>query len=123
GAGKLCGNISARSLSMVPVPDQLTTGFFACAEGYAPANSMLDVIVGGCTVLSSLQIAPSQPDQANSAAPPQGAGAPDSLQLNAQNAVSGCRDKNNAGMPLAACLSAAAYSSFFRVATNRVIAR
>lgn len=123
GAGKLCGDMSAESLAAVPVPEALTTGAFACSQGYKPDNSMLDVLVSGCTVFNVPQILPTGPDTVNPAKPPAGAGAPYKLVADSSRAVSACLDKNNAQVPLAACLSAAAYSSFFRVATDRVIAK
>lgn len=122
GAGKLCGDMSAGSLAAVPIPEQLTTGAFGCAEGYTLDNSMLDVLVSGCTVFNVPQIAATEPDEVDPAAPVAGAGPPYKLLPDAQRAVSSCLDKNGAQAPLATCLSAAAYSSFFKVATNRVIA-
>jgi cysteine-rich repeat protein len=123
GAGKLCGDVSAASLAAIAVPDQLTMGAFACAEGYTLQNTMLDVIVGGCTVFGVQQIAPEQPDQVDPAAPAGGAGGPYTLAENASHAVSSCTDKNGAAVPVATCLNAAAYSSFFKIATDRVIAK
>ncbi|MEZ4293848.1 MAG: DUF4215 domain-containing protein [Polyangiaceae bacterium] len=123
GSGKLCGNVTALSLANMPVPEDLTTGGFACSEGYPTTASMLDLFVGGCTVFGVKQISPTQPDQADPAAAPAGAGAPYVLALNAQKTVSTCTDKNGASVPIGACLNAAAYSSFFRLATGRVIAK
>jgi cysteine-rich repeat protein len=122
GAGKLCGNVSAASLAQVPIPDALVGGgLFACSQNYAATNSLLDVLVGGCTIFFTTQITSTQPDTVDASAPVAGAGGPYTLQANAQRVVSTCRDKNNAVVNLTTCLNAAAYSSFFKFATNRAI--
>lgn len=124
-SGKLCGDISTRSLSQAPIPPELlTTGTLPCTEGYSASSSFLDVIVSGCTVnlgIPVLAISASQPDKADPAAPVGGAGAPYKLVADPQKHVSACTDKNNTVVPLGVCLDAAAYSSFFRVAMDRVI--
>jgi len=124
-SGKLCGDISARSLSLAPIPPELLPGgSLPCTEGYTTASSFLDVIVYGCTVnlgIPVLAITASQPDKADPAAPVGGAGAPYKLGVNAQKLVTTCTDKNNAAVSLGVCLDAAAYSSFFRFAMDRVI--
>ena len=123
GAGKLCGNVAAASLALVPIPMALVGGF-GCSQGYTLANSILDVLVGGCNILAVQQIKPTQPDQVDPAAMPAGAGAPYTLSASpATKVVSTCRDKNNAVVPLQACLSAAAYSAFFKFTTDRVIVK
>ena len=124
GAGRLCGDISAESLAAVPVPAALT-GFFGCSQGYSVgANSMLDVLIGGCNIIFVGQaIAPTQPDSADASVPLVGAGPPYTLAANNQRVVNGCRDKNNQVVSLPACLRAAAYSSFFRLAAGRVIGK
>jgi len=67
----LCGDISVGSLAQIPVPMQLTMGGTACTQGYTactggmvtPAcNSLLDVLVSGCTVFIISAINPTQPD-------------------------------------------------------------
>ena len=124
-AGKLCGDISAKSLSQAPVPPELLpSGTLPCTESYSAANSFLDVIVSGCTVnlgIPVLAISPSQPDKADPAAPVGGTGAPYKLVANAQKSISACTDSNNVVVSLGMCLDAAAYSSFFRFAMDRVI--
>lgn len=105
GAGKLCGNVTAASLDQVPVPlDLQMGGALACNQGYTASNSLLDVLVGGCTV------------------PQPGAGGPYTLQWTGTN-VTGCRDKNNMNVNLTDCLNAAAYSAFFKLAMGRVIVK
>jgi hypothetical protein len=126
GAGKLCGNVSAASLDQIPVPaDLVAGGAIPCDQGYTAQNSLLDVIIGGCTVFNFVTvIAVSQPDQADASAPVAGAGGPYTLTANAMTkAVSACRDKNNQTADFNTCLNAAAYSSFFKFATGRVIAK
>ena len=67
------------------------------------------------------QVSPTQPDDVDPTAPPAGAGGPYRLSAGTNRIVNTCRDKNNAVVNLAACLDAAAYSSYFRFATDRVI--
>jgi cysteine-rich repeat protein len=124
GAGRLCGDISAESLDAVPVPQALT-GLFGCLEGYTVANhSLLDVLIGGCSILFVGQvIAPTQPDTDNAGAPAVGAGPPYTLAADPQRRVASCRDSSNATVNLSACLQDAAYSSFFRLAAGRVIGK
>jgi hypothetical protein len=123
GSAKLCGNVSAASLALVPIPADLAGGgLLACSQNYSITNSMLDLIVGGCTVFFIQQIAPRQPDQQDPDVPPAGAGPNYTLQANAMTkVVSTCRDSSNQVVNLQACLNDAAYSSFFKFATGRVI--
>lgn len=123
--GKLCGNVSAYSLSKVPVPEALTTGITKCNQGYSVANnSMLDVLINGCTVIIVRAIDATQPDQVSASAPAVGAGGPYRLSVNASTKkVDTCKDKNGTVVDLDKCLNAAAYSSFFKFATGRVIAK
>jgi cysteine-rich repeat protein len=124
GAAKLCGNVSAASLAKVPIPAALVGGgLTACSQNYAATNSLLDVIIGGCTIFFIQQIKTTQPDTVDSAVPVAGAGGPYKLSANAQKVVSTCKDKSNATVDLATCLDAAAYSSFFKFATDRVIVK
>ncbi|HRI67127.1 MAG TPA: DUF4215 domain-containing protein [Polyangium sp.] len=121
-AGRLCGNVGATSLDQIPVPAILTMGMQSCDQGYTTANTLLDVFVSGCTVFGAFSvIAATQPDQADSTAPVAGAGAPYTFTTNAGKEVTGCRDKNNQMVDLNTCKTAAAYSSFFKFATGRVI--
>lgn len=124
-AGRLCGNIGAVSFDQVPVPPPLTMGMLACDQGYTAANTLLDIIVSGCTVFGAFSvIAATQPDQVDSTAPVAGAGGPYTFTTNsATKEVNGCRDKNNQMVDLNTCRNAAAYSAFFKFATGRVIPR
>ena len=120
--GELCGNVTAGSLAQVPAPAAVQSGgSTACDEGYRPSNSMLDVIVRGCTIYGFLTaIAATQPDQVNPGARAVGAGGP--YRLSASGAsVDGCRDVSGASVDLALCLRAAAYSSFLSFASGRVV--
>jgi len=123
GAGDLCGNVGAMSLDQVPIPAALTMGMLSCDQKYTVNNSLLDVFVGGCTVLGFLGvITPSQPDQVDPDAPVAGAGGPYTFTTNNMTKeVTGCKDKNNMTVDLATCRNAASYSSFFKFATGRVI--
>ncbi|MBK9266451.1 MAG: DUF4215 domain-containing protein [Polyangiaceae bacterium] len=126
GAGKLCGNVGATSLDKVPIPADLASGGqLACDQGYTVQNSLLDVIVGGCNVFGIVSvISPTQPDQVDSSAPVAGAGGPYTLVANGMTKiVDGCRDANNQSVDFATCLEAAAYSSYFKFASGRVIGK
>jgi cysteine-rich repeat protein len=121
--GLLCGNISAESLSQVPVPSALETGFAACTNmpNYNAMNHLLDVLVVGCKKgASAAIISPTQPDQLTPSAP---AGA--SYKFTADpttHVVNGCTN-NGVATPLATCLANAAYSGFFGFTSDRVIAK
>jgi hypothetical protein len=124
GAAKLCGNVSGTSLAAVPMPSSLAGGFLGC-QGYSASNnnSMLDLLVAGCSVfLVGQAIAPTQPDTDDPAVAPVGAGPPYKLTANSTTKkVTQCRDKNNALVNLQACLADAAYSVFLKFAAGRVI--
>ena len=124
GSGRLCGNASAKSLSQVPAPSALQAGsWLSCFEGYGPSNSLLDVLVGGCTILFTRQIRATQPDTEDPAAPSAGAGPPYRLTRNSLRQVSGCLDAFGAPVDLEICLNDAAYSVFAKFASGRVIAK
>lgn len=119
-------DFSAFSLSNIPVPSLLATGASsACNEGYSTANSLLDVLVGGCRVtpFGLIAVVPTQPDGEDPGAPAAGGGGPYHLGVGADRAVTTCRDRNNALVPLETCLRDAAYSSLFNFAADRVILR
>jgi cysteine-rich repeat protein len=116
--GKLCGNVTAESLKNVPVPTALQgCGFLNCSRCYNASNSLLDVIVGGCSVLGITQIKPTQPDKARVA------GDTYTFTTDATTKiVTGCK-KNNVTTPVETCRNDAAYSSFLKFTTDRVIAK
>lgn len=107
GEGKLCGAISATTLAETPAPASLVSGGSTpCAEGYTSSNSMLDVLVSGCTVLFKV-INPSQPDtvlSGSSVCP---------LTVGANHVV-------NASP---ACLAQDGYSAYVQFTTDRVIVK
>jgi hypothetical protein len=115
--GQLAGDISARSLAETPIPLSLVgAGMFNCTRAYTVTNSMLDVLVGGCTInIIGTQISPTQPDRAAVAGDVY-AFATDATTKQ----VTGCT-RNGAPASLGDCLDAAAYSSYFRFTTDRVI--
>jgi cysteine-rich repeat protein len=123
GSGKMCADISAASLAQGAIPAQLLPpSMTQCSEGYTAQNSLLDLLVGGCKVGGFIQaINAVQPDKVDPMAPVAGAGGPYNLTTDAAKKVSGCTDKDGASVNLNECLAAAAYSSYFRIATDRVI--
>ena len=74
GTGQgLCGNITVASLAQIPVPSALTSGISNCSQGYIPCvapktlaagtcNSLLDVLVSGCSIILGSLINKTQPD-------------------------------------------------------------
>ncbi len=114
-AGQLAGNISARSLADTPIPAALAGGgMFNCSQAYTSANTMLDVLVGGCTIIGT-QIQPTQPDRAAVD------GDVYTFTTNTSTKrVTGCT-RNGSSALLDDCLAGAAYSSYFKFTTNRVI--
>jgi hypothetical protein len=124
GSGELCGNISAASLKNEPVPEDFATGGATpCYQGYSQANTFLDLLVGGCTVAPGFTVAliGTQPDQVDATVPSIGSGGPYKLVANGAHSVTICRDKDNQAVTLATCLNAAAYSTAYKFATDRVI--
>lgn len=121
--GQLCGGMSAASLSAITIPAAFAIGgTSACLEGYSASRTLLDLLVGGCSVGIDELVAHTQPDQSDPGLPAVGYGAPYRLVADATTkAVSACYDKQNAQVTLAACLNAAAYSAAFKVKTGRVI--
>ena len=117
--GLLCGDTTAASLAATVVPAQLQSN---CTQGFTAANNMLDVFIDGCTAnIVGTIIAKQQPDHINPDAPAAGAGGPYTFQLTG-NSVTGCKDKNGMAVtPYTACLGPAAYSSYLKMAMDRVI--
>ncbi len=120
-AGQLTGNISAASLAAAPLPTAFTSGPNPCAQAYTSTNTWLDVLVSGCTVFTVPVITVTEPDTVDPAAPAAGAGPPYLLTAGAGHVVNTCKDKASTIVPLSTCLSAAAYSSYFKFTTDRVI--
>lgn len=115
--GQLCGDVTAGSLDAVAIPSALVgCGFLKCTACYTSSNTLLDVIVTGCTVnFVGKQIDATQPDSARNLG--------DAYVFTVDSStkrVNGCT-KNGAPAQLSDCLDDAAYSSFFRFTTDRVI--
>jgi cysteine-rich repeat protein len=116
--GKLCGDVTAKSLAAVPAPSALVgCGLLNCSKCYTASNTLLDIIIGGCSVLGVKQIEALQPDQARV---PADAGKYIFTVNTTSKAVTGCT-KNGVVTALATCLNDAAYSSYFTFTTDRVI--
>jgi hypothetical protein len=103
----------------VPAPPALIQGgATACMEGYTAANSLLDVIVGGCKILVIIfpitAITPTQPDTPGADRY--------ALALGSDKKVASCT-QNGAAVDLATCLDAASYSSYFQFTSDRVIVK
>ena len=125
-SGRLCGNISAMSMRLTPIPAALQAGGATpCFEGYTLANSLLDVFVVGCTgvPLVGTAVAPSQPDKEDPAAPPAGDGPQYTLTADPTTHIVNDCISNLVSVDLTTCLQDAAYSSHFRFLSQRVIAR
>jgi cysteine-rich repeat protein len=117
--GELCGDVIAASLNAVPAPMALQgCGLFNCSQCYTASNTLLDVIVGGCNTLAGQQVRPTQPDTGRVATDDYvftpGAG---------RRVANGTCTRNLASHPITMCLNDAAYSSFFRFTSDRVIAK
>jgi len=119
--GEMCGNVSAASLAAIPLPST----FYStnCNNFFSSGNTYLDLLVAGCKVLGILpEVASTQPDQIDAAAPVAGGGPPYVLVLDASNHVASCTAKG-AAATLPDCLNAAAYSIFYKFSADRVIER
>jgi len=118
--GELCGDAIARSMSRLLLPPSISQAY--CAEKYTEANSVLDLFVRGCTQYGVIPVLKAtQPDRENPNKPPAGAGGPYRLSWTSNGIVDQCADKTGAGVDLYQCLDAAAFSTFFKLATDRVI--
>ena len=116
--GKLAGNVTALSLSNTAIPPSLAGASLSnCSQAYTLSNSLLDVIVGGCTIFGVPQIVATQPDESTPADPD----ASYTFATDATTkAVTSCQ-RNNVTAVLADCLAKAAYSLYFQFTTDRVI--
>jgi hypothetical protein len=122
--GVFCGDISAASLATTALPASLLSGLLKCQQKYDSNNRMLDVFINGCSVfIVGTVIVPTQPDHVDPDAPVAGAGGPYTFAVDpGTKRVTSCKDKNGAPVAqLQSCLNAAAYSSSFKFATDRVI--
>ena len=117
GTSTFCGNVSAASLQGTTLPAVVAQ---YCTD-YTTANSLLDLIVGGCSIGVSVVNA-TQPDQVDASKPAAGAGGPYQLTTDSNtHIVNGCKDVNGASTTLSTCIAAAAYSAYFTFSTDRVM--
>jgi len=118
GAGKLCGNVTAASLSKILAPTALVgCGLLNCSQCYTADNTLLDILVGGCGSILGPLIAAKQPDQTTTAV---------KYVLSEDKTthkVNACKDSNGVVVALDKCLGAASYSSFFKFTVGRVVAK
>lgn len=125
--GQLCGNVSAASLRAIKAPAAIagtadSSPTINCNQAYKPTSTMLDVIVGGCTVVIIPAITATQPDKTDPSMPVAGAGGPYKLVATGKPpVVTSCQDSKGTTVDLNTCLNAAAYSSYFTFTTQRVI--
>src|SRR5262249_24552197 len=101
-SGELCGNVSAASFAAIPAPSQLVSGSTSCSQGFTDENTLLDVLVAGCTVFIVQAFKATQPDKTSDAVPAVGAGGPYKLTAGSDHKVNGCKDKSGASVSLAA---------------------
>jgi cysteine-rich repeat protein len=126
--GQLCGNVSAFSLSKVPVPAALLPGGAgACTEGYTMSNSLLDVLVNGCRTLGGIiaVVNKTQPDKDDTSVGT-GHAPPYTLTVAASGkTVNSCKSSSGTyavgTADFETCLKHASYSSYFKFTTDRVI--
>ncbi len=122
--GELCGDVSSKSLSLVPAPGAISGNpsdggtSISCNSAFTTSSTLLDVLVRGCTVLIITAVRPTQPDITLRTIA--GTAPPYKFTLTGTK-VTGCTDSANKIVPLADCLDATAYSSWFRFKTQRVI--
>jgi len=116
--GTFCGNVSAASLQSTALPSVVSQ----YCSGYTATNTLLDLLVSGCSYVGVTAVAPTQPDQVDSSKPQAGAGGPYSFTADSNtHVVNGCTDKNGATATLSTCVAAAAYSAYFQFSTDRVM--
>ena len=116
-AGEWCGNATAQSLVSVAVPSVLIgCNLTTCTQCYTSANTLLDLIVGGCTVLGSTQVKATQPDAARNPA--------DTYRFteNSAHHIVSCT-KNGVADTLPDCYANAGFSTLWKLTTDRVIAK
>jgi hypothetical protein len=115
-SGQLAGDISAGSLAATPMPAGMQGS--ACAQSYTAANTMLDMMVGGCTYLGFLtMVSATQPDRTD----PPGAGSY-AFTTDVNHHIISCTH-NAVPTTLDECYATAAYSVSFHFTTDRVILR
>lgn len=116
--GELCGPTTSRSLANTSLPPAVLSN---CTQ-YTADHSVLDVFVGGCTVLIYTVVKPTQPDVSKTA------NVTYTFQTNAQRYVTSCSKfvsgvKQNPGPTLTECLDNSGYTTYFKFTTDRVIGK
>lgn len=111
-SGEMCGNVTAQSLYNTPVSGSFTGT--TCNNYYTTSNSVLDVFISGCKAFGFVnEINATQPDQSLD-------GVTYRFTANSSHQVTACT-ANGQAAALSTCLANAAYSSFFKFSTDRVI--
>jgi len=116
-SGQLAGRISARSLAATPIPASLVGTTNSCSAEYTTSNTVLDLLITGCTIFFIPEVRATQPDTVD---PAIGSGVYRFTADVLTKQVTGCTHDNEP-TPLNVCLDAAAYSSYFQFTTDRVI--
>jgi len=117
-SGSMCGGVSAASLAQTAAPSVLTgSSLTSCSQHYGTNNTMLDVIVGGCTLFAGNAVNPTQPDTFDSSRTSTGGYR---FTEDTLHHVTACT-KNGVADTLADCLAAAAYSMSIQFNAGRVI--
>jgi cysteine-rich repeat protein len=114
--GELCGNVTSGSLAAVPIPSALVgCDLTHCSQCYTMTNTLLDVIVHGCSTILGNQIQATQPDVARVSGT--------YVFTISGNRVTGCTKNGGAADLMNDCFPNSAYSSFFKFTSDRVIAK
>jgi cysteine-rich repeat protein len=120
-SGQLCGRTLASSLANTTLPTQLVGcgGATKCKQCYTTDNTVLDLMVSGCTAGFGFvpEVKATQPDTSRS-----GTDAYTFTVDSTTHKVNGCK-KNGAADTLADCYANAAYSTLYNLSTDRVISK
>jgi cysteine-rich repeat protein len=115
-AGTMCAQVSASSLNDVAMP-MLLQQVCTRADGSTPAftadNRLVDAFVTGCLIFGTPAILATQPDLSLD-------GSTYAFAADQNNRLTSCT-KDGITAPLADCLAAATYSSYFAFTSDRVI--
>ena len=119
-AGQMCGKTLSKSLSSVTVPTALTGcgGATNCKQCYTSANSLLDLMVSGCTAGFGFvpEVKATQPDTSDD-------GNTYKFTVDPSTHIVTSCTKNNMSDTLADCEAHAAYSTLYTFASDRVISK
>jgi cysteine-rich repeat protein len=109
--GEVCGNTTAASLAAVQVPSILVGS--TCNNVYKTSNTLLDVYISGCTALFIPEVKKTQPDTSRD-------GATYVFTPDSNHHVVSCT-RNGVADTLSDCLAKAAFTSLFKMTSDRVI--